>query len=312
MSNHRILRGVLAFAVLLTAGDRIASACSICRCGDPTFNALGSNIYSSGDFHAAIDWDRFSKSQATDEDGVVGTDSEVENRYTATFSYSFAERVVGVVRVPFSSRSLTTTSDEGSSEVSTHGVSDPEIYALVRLWSSRFGPALGRRAWLSAVGGVKTSWGRNDVKVGGERADEHAQPGTGSTDVFGGLSSIYILNESSSLFASAQYRGTGRNSFGYKYGNIATLNVAYEHKLTSSLDGVVELNFRHAQRDEVDFSRETDPNTGGTILYVSPRIMIPVVSHVVLRVGAQIPLWKDLYGVQHERANVNAGWTLLF
>jgi hypothetical protein len=33
---------------------------------------------------------------------------------------------------------------------------------------------------------------------------------------------------------------------------------------------------------------------------------------VVLRVGAQIPTWKNLYGTQTEKTNLNAGVTLLF
>src|SRR5262249_46284037 len=146
----------------------------------------------------------------------------------------------------------------------------------------------------------------------GERADEHAQPGTGSTDVFGGLSGVYIFDLDSSLFVSVQYRGTGRNSFGYKYGNIATANAAYERKLSDVFDAIVELNFRHAGRDQVDASGVEDPNTGGSILYVTPRLLVAVSPKVVLRVAAQIPVWKNLYGVQSEKANVNAGVTLLF
>ena len=72
MSLHRFRRfwrATLVFASVLVAGSQAARACSICRCGDPTFNALGSNIYSSGDFHLAIDWDRFEKSQVVVYDG---------------------------------------------------------------------------------------------------------------------------------------------------------------------------------------------------------------------------------------------------
>ena len=311
MSKHRFRRSALVLAFALLAGARIGSACSICRCGDPTFNALGSNIYSSGDFHLAIDWDRFEKTQGTFESGRFGTDHEVENRFTATLSYSWAQRVVGVVRIPYSTRTLTTTFEDESPRVRTHGWSDPEIYALVRLWSSEF-TGLGRRAWISAQAGVKTPWGQNDVQVGGERADEHAQPGTGSTDVYGGLSAIYIFDLDSSLFASTQYRGTGRNSFGYKYGNITTVNIAYERKIAEPLDAVVELNFRHSGRDQVDSLGEVDPNTGGSILYVTPRVMFAVSPEVVLRVAAQIPLVRSLYGVQREKTNVNAGVTFLF
>ena len=305
-------RAAVAAALVLTFAPAAVRACSICRCGDPTFNALGSNIYSDGQLHFALDWDRFNKSQLTEEDGETGTDREVENRVTATVSYSIAERVVLVARVPWSFRRLTTTLPDETTEVETNGLSDPEVYALVRLWSSTFGPGMGRRTWLSAVGGVKTSWGRNDVRDNGERVDEHAQPGTGSTDLFGGLSAIHIFDDHSSLFASAQYRGTGRNKFGYKYGNIAMVNVAYERKLTETLDGVVELNYRHSKRDEVDFTHELDPNTGGGILYVTPRLVFAVAPKVVLRAAAQIPVAKSLYGVQSEKTNFNAGVTLLF
>ena len=286
-------------------------ACSICRCGDPTFNALGTNVYSAGQFHLALDWERFSKTQATEEGG---TDAEVENRYTATLSYSFGERFLVVARVPFSHRRLVETFEgEGEPEVvTTDGLSDPEFYALVRLWSSSFGPGLGRRTWMSAVFGVKTPWGRNDIREDGVRVDEHAQSGTGSTDLFGGLSGFYLFDADSALFASAQYRGTGRNDFGYKYGDITMANLAYERKLSEVFDGVVELNFRHARRDQVDFSGEVDPNTGGSILYVTPRVLVNLGKGIVLRLAVQVPVVERLYGVQDEKVNYNAGVTFLF
>ena len=61
-----------------------AEACSICRCGDPTFNALGTDVYSAGKFRFAFDWDRFDKESSS----PPGSDAEVENRFTATLSYS--------------------------------------------------------------------------------------------------------------------------------------------------------------------------------------------------------------------------------
>ena len=308
----RTLSLALALSPLLHAAARPAAACSICRCGDPTFNALGSNVYSSGQFHLAVDWDRFNKTQFTMDNGLPGTDHEIENRVTLTVSYSIAERLVLVARVPYSFRNLTTTTSEDSRTVTTRGISDPEFTALFRLWSSTFGPGLGRRTWISAVAGVKTPWGSNDARQNGERVDEHAQPGTGSTDLFGGLSGIYLFDEKSSLFASAQYRGTGRNAFGYKYGDIAMANVAYERKLNERLDTVVEANFRHSQRDQVDASGELDPDTGGNILYVTPRVIVALGGGVVLRLAVQIPAWKSLYGVQSEKVNFNAGLTFLF
>ena len=74
----------------------------------------------------------------------------------------------------------------------------------------------------------------------------------------------------------------------------------------------MELNFRHSGRDEVDASGEEDRNTGGSILYISPRLIVSVAHGVVLRLGAQIPTWKNLYGIQSEKTNYNAGLTFLF
>jgi len=302
---------ILFAAVLFLAAPR-AFACSICRCSDPTFNSLGTNVYSDGQFRLALDWDRFSKSQLTDEDGRAGTDSEVENRYTATLSYAFADRFLIVARVPLSHRDLTTSFEDETEVVHTTGLSDPEFYGLVRLWSSTFGEGLGRRTSISAIFGVKTRWGQNDVRQDGERVDEHAQPGTGSTDLFGGVSGYYLFDSRSTLFASVQCRGTGRNDFGYKYGNLTTASIAYERKLSEVFDGVVELNFRHSKRDEVAFDGELDSNTGGTVLYVTPRMLVNVGKGIVLRVAVQVPAVENLYGVQNEKVNVNAGLTFLF
>jgi len=284
-------------------------ACSICRCGDPTFNAIGTNVYSAGQFHLALDWERFSKTQATE---VGGTDAEIENRYTATLSYSFGERFLVVARVPFSQRRLEETLGGDQEEVTTDGLSDPEFYGLVRLWSSNFAGGLGRRTWISAVFGVKTPWGRNDIRKDGVRVDEHAQSGTGSTDLFGGLSGFYLFAADSALFASVQYRGTGRNHFGYKYGDIVLANLAYERKLSEVFDGVVELNFRHARRDQVSAEGEVDPNTGGNILYVTPRVLVNLGKGIVLRLAVQVPVVEWLYGEQDEKVNYNAGVTFLF
>jgi hypothetical protein len=310
---------LLAFGALSGAPEIFA--CSICRCGDPTFNALGSNIYSAGRFTLAFDWDHLSKEQGTFGEEPMGfatralrraargeLETVTENRFTLTASYSFAERFVAVARIPYSSRTLT----EGDEESRGSGLSDPEFYGLVRLWASDFGPGLGRRAWISALFGVKTTWGVNDLSEQGVRKDEHVQPGTGSTDLFGGLSGLYLFDEKSALFASAQYRGTGTNDFGYKYGNVVLANLAYERKWTEWLDSALELNFRHAGEDRVDFAGTHDPNTGGDILYLTPRLIIDLTHGLVARASAQIPVWKNLNGVQKEKTVFNAGLTYLF
>jgi hypothetical protein len=160
---------------------------------------------------------------------------------------------------------------------------------------------------------VKTPWGVNDASRDGERLDEHVQPGTGSTDWFGGLFGSYQVDRRSALFASAQYRYTGRNDYGYQYGRIALFNLAYEHKIGTKWDAVIEANYRHAGRDEIDTSGATDPDTGGSIVYITPRLLFDVGSGWVVRGAVQLPLSNSgLYGHQEEKAVVNVGVTYLF
>ena len=169
-----------------------------------------------------------------------------------------------------------------------NGLGDPAFYLYGRLWSSNFDQGLGRRAWLSAIFSVKTPWGKNDRTEDGERIDEHAQPGTGATNLSGGLSFLYLFDAESSIYTSAAYTGTGRNKFGYKYGNNVQVNAVYDRKLTDWLDGLFEVNFLDAKRDQQDAAGLQDPNTGGQTLYLTPRVAVHVTHGLVAAGGGAI------------------------
>jgi hypothetical protein len=286
-----------------------AQACSICRCGDPTFNALGKEGIAQTGLRLAIDWDQVEKTQGSPDDAF---DELHEQRITLLAAYAVSDRVNLFARVPYSQRELTET-EQGESERTRHsGLADPEIYGQVQLWASQFDGAVGIRSAIFAVAGVKTNWGENDASRNGERLDEHVQPGTGSTDWFAGLSGSYQIDPHSAVFASAQYRHTGRNDFGYRYGRIALFNVAYEHKLGTRWDAVLEANYRSAQHDQVDSFGTLDPDTGGSIMYLTPRLLFDAGHGWVVRASAQLPLSNSgLNGAQDEKAVVNFGITYL-
>ena len=285
-----------------------AEACSICRCGDPTFNALGKDVVASIGWRFAFDMDRYEKTQ-----GPPGEeDSIVERRYTAIGAYTFGERALLVARLPFAERSLTEHNGGDIEQSHQSGMADPEIYGQIKLWSSPFRGDLGRRGSLALTAGVKTDWGVNDAMRNGERLDEHVQPGTGSRDYFVGLSGYYLINTQSALFASVQERVPGENDYGYRYGRISLANIAYEHKLTNRLDSVIELNYRDAGRDRLDFSGTLDPDTGGKMLYATPRVLVNVGKGMVVRFAAQVPISSRLNGAQTEKTVLNVGFTHTF
>ena len=57
----------------------------------------------------------------------------------------------------------------------------------------------------------------------------------------------------------------------------------------------------------MDGDGNRDPNTGGDLVYLTPRLVLDIGSGLLGRVGVQIPIVKSLYGDQTERANVNVG-----
>ncbi len=301
----------LLCATLVSAGLAApAWGCSICRCGDPTFNALGKEGVAQTGLRLALDWDQLEKDQGTADEEFS---SVRETRTTFLAAYGISDRFGVFLRLPYSQRSLIETEDGASEHSGASGLADPEVYGQARLWSSQFEGDVGVRTSLYAVFGVKTDWGENHATQDGERLDEHVQPGTGSTDWFMGLSASYQIDPHSALFASGQYRHSGRNEFGYRYGRTTLFNVAYEHKLGGRWDGVIEANYRQAGRDQVDGSGITDPDTGGSIVYLTPRVLFDAGGGWVLRASAQIPLSdSQLNGTQDEKVVVNLGVTRLF
>ena len=306
MKSPFVLLGTLLGLSLSTA----ALACSICRCGDPTFNALGKEGISLPGLRLALDWEEVQKSEGSRDDEFS---SVLEHRMTLLGAWGVSERFSVFVRVPFTERDVIEIEDGETEHSRASGLADPEISAQARLWSSHFDGDVGIRSSIFAVAGVKTDWGVNDRSSGGERLDEHVQPGTGSTDWFAGLSGFYQLDRRSALFASAQYRATGRNDFGYRYGSATLFNVAYEHKIGARWDAVLEANFRDAKRDEIDAAGTQDGNTGGAIAYLTPRILFDAGHGWVLRAAAQVPLSQSgLHGLQDEEPVWNVGVTHLF
>ena len=91
------------------------------------------------------------------------------------------------------------------------------------------------------------------------------------------------------MYASVAYTGTGRNDFGYKYGDNVQANLVYDRKLTDWLDGVVEVNFLDAKHDQVDALGVPDPDTGGQTLYITPRVGVNIVRGLVARAAVADP-----------------------
>ncbi len=284
----------------LALAPRASEACSMCRCGDPTFSLIGSQIFVPKTWHLGLDAGRYAKDQvAEDEPGT--REKEVEDRLVLSVSRTFGSRLTLVAQLPFAHRTITTSSEEGT----LSGLSDPELLAHYRLFSP------GAGSWVSLSVGLRPGWGQNDRRREGVRAEEHLQPGTGAVGLEPGASFSRVVGGEGSVFGSVAGRFNGRNDAGYRYGSAVLANVGYERKLGPRLNAVLEANFRRAGRDEPTVGDE-DPNTGGSVLYVAPRLLVKLERTVFLRLGVQVPVVKHLFGDQDEKVNVLTGLTVRF
>ncbi len=297
-------RSCLVFLMVVSSAlaPRAAEPCSLCQCGDPAFAFMGSQLFVPRTWHLGLSADRYAKDQVAEDD--PGTrEKEVENRLTLSASRTFGDRLTLVARLPFAERTITTSSEEQS----LSGLSDPELFAHYRL--SAFRPG----TWLSASLGLRPGWGRHDAVVDGVRAEQHLQPGTGAMGVEPGLSFSHLIGDThpGTVFGSAFGRFNGRNDVGYHYGNAVIANLGYERRVGGRLDAVLETNFRYAAKDE-PAPGDKDPNTGGSMLYLAPRVVVKLDRTLFLRLGVQVPIVKDLYGDQDEKVNVFTGLTVRF
>ena len=299
-STSLVVRFVAAsLAASAAFAARPVEACSLCHCGDPTYTLVGSQIFLPKALRLGLDFDRYEKDQVSEADASL-REAETEFRTTFSVGYSVRRRFTLLARLPVVDRTIET----GGESESQRGFSDPELLAHVRLG------AMSAGSWFALSAGARPGWGENDRTENGERVEEHLQPGSGATSYSVGGTFSRLIGPGS-LFGSVGGRFNGRNEFGYQYGDVFLANVAYERPVAGPVNAILEANFRNAGYDE-EQPGEIDLNTGGSMLYLSPRLLVRLGHGAFFRLGVQIPIVKGLHGDQDEKVNVLSGLTFQF
>ncbi len=288
----------LLLVALLSLPTLPAHACSMCSCGDPSYRMVGEDFFGASPWRLGLDLDHTGKDTAAEMDGM--RENELETRVTPSVSWSRARWLRMVARVPVVRRRI----GMGDELDRMTGLGDPELFAHAQVTPR------SPRGWAAVMLGVRAPWGQNDRTVDGVRAEEHLQPGTGAASLWAGASGAIRLGTREHLYVSAMARWNGVNAHGYRYGNAAFANLAYQRDLAPRLAGVFELNGRDARADVAD--DVTVEHTGGRVLYVSPRVQWQMNEVTVLRLGVQVPVAQRLFGDQNEHANLITGITLAY
>lgn len=159
--------------------------------------------------------------------------------------------------------------------------------------------------------GLKAPTGKTSVTSEHGRLETGLQPGTGSWDGLIGASFTYLFAPFS-LDSSLLYSITGSGSQNTDIGDILNYNAAISYRLgggdappvfyatrkQSAWDVVLELNGEW--RDEEETGGITNPDTGGSVVYLSPGLRFNSASRWSLSMSIGIPVLIDNNGTQSD------------
>jgi len=175
----------------------------------------------------------------------------------------------------------------------------------------------GPMGQLATFGGVKFPTGRHNVHNSeGERVEPAATAGTGAYDGMIGLAFSRYLTSRITMDVSGQYTIRGEAD-DFKLGDRIDGGVALAYRFNEDITKYPqfsvfgEANVRHLFKSQDDGAN--DPNTGGTVVFLSPGVRASFTRNVAFTVAPQIPVMQELNGEQLEtKIKVNAALTFTF
>jgi hypothetical protein len=211
-----------------------------------------------------------------------------------------------------------------------HGIGDLSVTGTWRFYQD-----VHRGFEAALIFGVKTPTGKTDaVDVFGERFETHHQPGSGSWDAIVGGTVSQQLTPANSVTANVLYVIAGDGTADTNVGDRLGYGVTLTHRLWSSHgasaghmhlgaqpDGImhhggldhsapsrlsspetalhVSLGLNGQWSDKVQTAGIVDPDTGGTVLSVTPGLRLSI-GNWASYVNVGVPVAKDLNGLQSE------------
>jgi hypothetical protein len=126
--------------------------------------------------------------------------------------------------------------------------------------------------------------------------DRGLQPGTGTTDAILGAYYTDSLGQNWDYFTQALYQKALNSRNDYKPGDGFNLNFGLRYAGITSFAPQLQFNYRYVRHDEG--ANADQVSTGGTLLYISPGITVPLGTQLSVFGFVQLPLYQDVNGVQ--------------
>ena len=295
--NRGVLSWRLALAVLAAAGMLVAwpaRACSVCGCGDPLLTSTDPAAI-NGRLRLQLDTE-YLRMDAGNEDQPGFTDELTQWSYRFNAVYRPLESLSLTATLPVVTKRMKLVGGGGASLTTSDatGLGDVELGARYTVWRG-VNLGTGRVHELALSAGTSLPTGPNDLREGGERIDEHGQPGAGSWGPFLGVHYRYEHGRWIG-FGSLSGRVHTENDHRYAYGRALLWSIHGQYSPVKRLALDLGIDGRHAAVDEDAGERVV--NTGGTVLSATPGVYFNALGGAWLFVRGQIPFHERLRGEQ--------------
>lgn len=160
--------------------------------------------------------------------------------------------------------------------------------------------APGRTFRIAPFLGVKAPTGEDSARDGLGLLPPPVQPGSGSWDALGGAVLTYQTLDFQ-IDSQVSYKAN-REANDFQAGNVLQIDGSLQYRLwprslgagvPAFLYGVLEANLVHSAKDRI--SGTSDPNSGGTTLFITPGLQY-VTRKWIVEGGVQIPVSQNLNG----------------
>ena len=314
-----MIRPALAGALLLS--PMAALACASCGCtlssdweGQGFTTQPGLKVDFRYDYlnqdRLRHDTGRISSTGASRKMTSTGDPQEVEkftrnNYLTLGLDYTINSSWGVDVQFPYINRSHSTLGmntngidpADGAYDSRTSGLGDVKVIGRYQGFTPQhnFGVTFGIK--LPTGSHTKTGTSTDPANPGDvSQIDRGLQPGTGTTDAILGAYYFDSLNKNLDYFAQATIQTALNSRDDYKPGTGYNINLGVRYMGFSGAIPQLHLNTRYVEHDRGANADQT--STGGTLMYLSPGLVVPVTKQASLYGFVQLPIYQDVRGVQ--------------
>ncbi len=298
----------------------LSQACSVCGCGDP--------LQASETAHPLADSWRLDiqniyLTASAQSDDLISTESVRQVNLNTTLTYSPTFNLSLTVMLPVVEKYWSVTAPAGPDAGTPFGIGDMLVGFRYFFWQETNFQNQQHQALAVSAGSYLPTGGTNFVsQFTGNNLDTHAQLGTGAFGLYGGLLYNHVwdgftLSANANVIVHTTPATTDSTSpvFGYTFGTSYTGGISGQLTVAEPLAFSLAIEGRYANADTEENDDKsaiiTAPNTGGTVIDLSPGFSWNVSGDSTLYAKVQIPVYTSLNGVQQIDPTYMAGTRFL-